>query len=143
MLRPPVSSEVGRRFGQADLSGTANDGLTFAARIGDLVVAPFEGTVIYAAPFRDYGLVLIVRHGGGYHSVLAGLGRVNAGLGQWVLAGEPIGHDAGRAGDRFRHRVVIRIVSRRQTARPAGRLLADKGAQAKRVPDAAENRVRE
>ena len=141
-LLPPVSSEVGRRFGQADLSGTSNDGLTFAARIGDLVVAPFEGTVIYAAPFGHYGLVLIVRHGGGYHSVLAGLGRVNAGLGQSVLAGEPIGTmpDAQATGSGTG--LLFELYRDGKPLDPLP-LLADKGAQAKRVPDAAENRVRE
>jgi septal ring factor EnvC (AmiA/AmiB activator) len=34
---------------------------------------------------------LIIEHGGGYHTVLAGLDRVDAVVGQWLLAGEPVG----------------------------------------------------
>jgi septal ring factor EnvC (AmiA/AmiB activator) len=34
---------------------------------------------------------LIIAHGEGYHSLLAGLDRIDVGLGRWVLAGEPIG----------------------------------------------------
>jgi septal ring factor EnvC (AmiA/AmiB activator) len=34
---------------------------------------------------------LIIEHRGGYHTVLAGLGRVDAVVGQWLLAGEPVG----------------------------------------------------
>ena len=47
------------------------------------------------------GSILIIRHGGGYHSLLAGLGRVDATIGQWVLAGEPVGTlpDARRQAD--------------------------------------------
>jgi len=55
------------------------------------VLAPFDGQVIYRGPFRSYGEILIIQHGGGYHSVLAGLGRSDAAVGQWVLAGEPVG----------------------------------------------------
>jgi septal ring factor EnvC (AmiA/AmiB activator) len=34
---------------------------------------------------------LIIEHGGRYHTLLAGLERIDAIAGQWVLAGEPIG----------------------------------------------------
>jgi septal ring factor EnvC (AmiA/AmiB activator) len=46
--------------------------------------------VVYAGPFRSYGQVLILNAGDGYHVVLAGMERVNAALGQFVLGGEPI-----------------------------------------------------
>jgi murein hydrolase activator len=42
-------------------------------------------------PFRGYGLILIIEHGEGYHSLLSGLGRIDGDVGQWVLAGEPVG----------------------------------------------------
>jgi len=62
-----------------------------SAPAGGGVVAPFDGRIVYAGGFRDLGLVLIIRHAGGYHSVLAGLGRVDVDAEQWVLAGEPVG----------------------------------------------------
>ena len=34
---------------------------------------------------------MIIDHGDGYHSVLAGLAGVNGRMGQWVLSGEPVG----------------------------------------------------
>ena len=74
-----------------DPAGAAKPGLALSAPAGADVVAPFDGRVVYAGGFRDLGLVLIIRHGGGYHSVLAGLGRVDVETGQWVLAGEPVG----------------------------------------------------
>jgi murein hydrolase activator len=87
----PVSGELVQRFGEADRSGRPNQGLTLQAMPKGIVVAPFDGRVDYVGPFRGYGLILIIRHGGGYHSLLAGLGRVDVTAGQWLLAGEPVG----------------------------------------------------
>lgn len=66
---------------------------------GGIVVAPFDGEIVYAGPSRGHGPSLILRHGGGYHSVLAGLGRLEIGIGQGVLAGEPVGMMPDAAGD--------------------------------------------
>jgi murein hydrolase activator len=87
----PVAGELAHRFGEADRYGRPNQGLTLEAMPGGVVVAPFDGRVDYAGPFRDYGLILIIRHGGGYHSLLAGFGHVDVTTGQWLLAGEPVG----------------------------------------------------
>lgn len=46
---------------------------------------------MYAGPFRNFGLILIVEHGNGYHSLLAGLGRIDVSVGRHVVAGEPLG----------------------------------------------------
>lgn len=66
-------------------------GLTVETRAGAQIVAPFDGKVVYAGPFRGYGLILIIEHDGAYHSLLSGMDRIDAVLGQWLLAGEPIG----------------------------------------------------
>ncbi len=87
----PVAGELTHRFGDADRDGRPSQGLTFQATPGGLAVAPFDGRVDYVGPFGGYGLILIIRHGGGYHSLLAGLGRVDVTAGQWLLAGEPVG----------------------------------------------------
>ena len=55
------------------------------------VVAPYDGQVVYAGQFRGYGQILIIEHGGRYHTLLAGLARIEAVVGQWFLAGEPVG----------------------------------------------------
>ena len=46
--------------------------------------------MVYAGPFRSYGQVLILNAGDGYHIVLAGMERIDAALGQFVLGGEPV-----------------------------------------------------
>jgi len=90
-LLPPVSEPISLPAGAPDTAGAAKRGLALAGPAGAEVVAPFDGRVVYAGGFRDLGLVLIIRHGHGYHSRLAGLARVDVETDQWVLAGEPVG----------------------------------------------------
>jgi murein hydrolase activator len=87
----PASGPLLRRFGEADEVGATNKGLIFETREGAQVVAPFDGRVLFAGPFRGYGQILIIEHGDGYHSLLAGLDRVEGTVGQWLVAGEPVG----------------------------------------------------
>ena len=94
VLLMPVVGTLARRFGAADapMSPAApSEGLGLAALPGAVAVAPLDGRVIYAGPFRNLGLVLIIRHGGLYHSLLAGLERIDTKVDHWVLAGEPVG----------------------------------------------------
>jgi septal ring factor EnvC (AmiA/AmiB activator) len=60
-------------------------------RPGGQVIAPFDGRIEFAGPFRGYGQILIIEHGDGYHSLLAGLDRIDGEVGQWLVAGEPVG----------------------------------------------------
>lgn len=66
-------------------------GVVVEAREGAQAVAPFDGQVAYAGPFRGYGQILIIDHGDGYLSLVIGLSRIDVRGNQWVLAGEPIG----------------------------------------------------
>jgi murein hydrolase activator len=93
VIMMPVSGTIARRFGAADAAAgaTASQGIRLAAQPGAVGVAPFDGRVIYAGNFHNLGLVLIIRHGGLYHSLLAGLERIDMKADQWVLAGEPVG----------------------------------------------------
>ncbi len=86
----PVAGRIATAFGQA-APGGPHRGLTYAASGGARVVSPCNGRAVYAAPFRSFGLLLIVDCGGGYHFVLAGMERLDATAGQRLLAGEPIG----------------------------------------------------
>ncbi|MFY8092946.1 MAG: murein hydrolase activator EnvC family protein [Niveispirillum sp.] len=87
----PVSGKVVKRYGQTDEVGATSRGLTYSGRAGGPVVAPADGAVMFAGPFKGYGLLLILEHPNGYHSLLAGLGRIDAQVGQRVLGGEPVG----------------------------------------------------
>jgi septal ring factor EnvC (AmiA/AmiB activator) len=87
----PVTGRLVSPFGARGDGGSTNRGVTLEVPSGASVLAPFAGRVVYAGPFRDYGQLLIIEHGEGYHLLLAGLGRIDSALGESVLAGEPIG----------------------------------------------------
>jgi len=87
----PASGEMMTRFGESDELGLTSKGITFATRAAAQVIAPYDGRVLFAGPFRGYGQILIIEHGDGYHSLLAGLDRVESPVGQWLVAGEPVG----------------------------------------------------
>ena len=65
------------------------------APFGEPVRAIFDGTVVYADWLRGYGLVLVLDHGHGVHSVYAHLSMILAPRGTRVGQGDEI----GRVGD--------------------------------------------
>lgn len=91
MLPLPVNGVRLREFGASDTHGGTEKGLSITARTGAQVTAPCDGWVVYAAPYRSYGQLLILNAGGGYHVLLAGMERITVDLGQFVLTGEPVG----------------------------------------------------
>ncbi len=91
LLPLPVSGERLKNFGAPDGVGGQEKGMTIATRPGAQVSAPADGWVVYSGPFRSYGQLLIINAGGGYHILLAGMERIEVELGQFVLAGEPVG----------------------------------------------------
>ncbi|GAA4248892.1 murein hydrolase activator EnvC family protein [Azospirillum formosense] len=89
--RLPVGGRVTVRYGEADRYGATSRGVTIQARSGSTVVSPQAGTIVFAGPFRGYGQILIVEHSHGYHSLIAGFGRIDTAVGRRVATGEPIG----------------------------------------------------
>jgi septal ring factor EnvC (AmiA/AmiB activator) len=87
----PAAGKLMASYGQSDEFGATTRGLTIETRAGAVVVAPDNGRILFSGPFRGYGLILIIEHAGGYHSLLAGLGRIDAAVGRAVQAGEPVG----------------------------------------------------
>lgn len=85
----PVTGSVARRFGEGH--DAFSEGVAFSAPANAPVLAPADARIRYAGEFQNYGLVLILDHGGGFHSVLTGFERLNVVTDQWVLAGEPLG----------------------------------------------------
>lgn len=91
LLRLPATGLLLSGFGEPDGAGGHREGMTIATRPGAQVVAPFDGKIVYAGPFRRYGQLLILSVGEGYHVLLAGLAGIDGVVGQMVLAGEPVG----------------------------------------------------
>ncbi len=87
----PARGKVETQYGQANDLGLPSKGIIIATRRGAQVVAPYDGRVAFSGPFRGYGLLLIIEHGEGYHTLLAGMSQIDATVGQRLLAGEPVG----------------------------------------------------
>lgn len=87
----PARGQIVTRYGEETAKGVTSKGIIVETRPQAQVVAPFDGNVIFAGPFRGYGNVIIIEHGKGYLSLMAGLDTVDCELGQMLLAGEPIG----------------------------------------------------
>lgn len=90
--RLPVAGVVRVGFGQKDDIGATSQGWHIDSREDALVVAPMGGIVRYAGNFRNYGQIVIIEHKKGYHSLIAGLGKIDTVVGQSVEAGEPVAH---------------------------------------------------
>jgi septal ring factor EnvC (AmiA/AmiB activator) len=88
---PPVRGVLVTHFGEKTADGSVSEGVEFEALPDAQIVAPHDGQIVFRGPFRSYGQILIMEHRGGYHTLLCGLGRVDVVVGQWLLAGEPVG----------------------------------------------------
>ena len=97
MLPLPVNGPRIKEFGASDGLGGTEKGLSIAARTGGQITAPCDGWVVYAGTFRNYGQLLILNAGGGYHVLLAGMERISVDLGQFVVTGEPVAVMGGGA----------------------------------------------
>jgi septal ring factor EnvC (AmiA/AmiB activator) len=91
LLPLPVNGVRTREFGAPDTLGGTEKGVSITTRAAAQVTSPCDGWVVYAAPYRSYGQLLILNAGGGYHVLLAGMERISVDLGQFVLTGEPVG----------------------------------------------------
>ena len=90
-LSLPARGPVVTRFGEHSALGLRSRGISVATRAGAQVVAPYDGRIVFAGLFRRYGQLLIIAHGEGYHTLLAGFSSIDGVVGQWLLAGEPVG----------------------------------------------------
>ncbi|MDO8288297.1 MAG: peptidoglycan DD-metalloendopeptidase family protein [Parvibaculum sp.] len=95
LIRLPATGLLLSGFGSSNGEGGRTEGMTIATRPDAQVIAPFDGKVAYAGPFRRYGQLLILSVGEGYHVLLAGMSEIDASVGQTVLAGEPLGRMGG------------------------------------------------
>ncbi len=78
-------------FGEKTQYGARSKGIVIQTRHSAQVISPTDGWVVYAGEFRSYGQLLIINAGQDYHILLAGLSQIDVQLGQFVLAGEPVG----------------------------------------------------
>lgn len=90
-LTRPVSGTKITEYGQTISKGVTSKGIVYKTRPKAQVTSLYDGSVIFSGPFKGYGNIIIVEHGDGYLSLLAGLGSIDCDVGQMLLAGEPVG----------------------------------------------------
>lgn len=87
----PVVGNLLHAFGEKKNSNETYRGMVLSARSGATVVAPYAGEVVFTGSFMNYGRMVLLKHGDGFISLLAGLGDISVGLNQQLGKGEPIG----------------------------------------------------
>ena len=95
-MQRPASGLVAQSWGDRTPGGGKAEGITIVTRPGAQVIAPVDGQIRHAEPFRSYGQLLILRTSDGYHILLYGMGTIFGTPGQTVKAGEPVGRMADR-----------------------------------------------
>lgn len=96
LLRFPARGTELTTFGGSDGLGGISKGITIATRPKTPVTAPSPGRVVFAGPFPGYERLLIIDVGDGYHIVLAGMGKINVNIGDYVKAGQPVALMGGK-----------------------------------------------
>lgn len=113
-LALPAHGEVLAQYGEVDEFGLRQTGLRLSTRANAQVTSPVDGKVVYADTFTGYGLLLIIGAGDGYHILLSGMARIDAAVGQVLLAGEPVGVMGPAEGQGQDGRRTLRIEFRRR-----------------------------
>lgn len=90
----PAMAPLSAGFGSVDANGVRSRGLSLATGRGAPVLAPADGTIAFAGPFRQSDGVVIVDHGGGWMSLLVNVATTLP-KGSAVHRGESLGRTLG------------------------------------------------
>jgi murein hydrolase activator len=92
--RLPVAGTLVTGLGEVSRSGVRARGLTIATRGSAQVVAPTSGRIVFAAPYRGFGRIVIIDHGRGWTTLITSLAALDVRVGDNVVQGSPIGRTA-------------------------------------------------
>jgi septal ring factor EnvC (AmiA/AmiB activator) len=101
----PVDAPLSAGLGSISKAGISSRGLRFATARGASVVAPADGEIIFAAPYRGQDGIVIIGHAGGRTSLLLGVASEKP-RGSKVRRGELIGRALGPLGVELRQNGV-------------------------------------
>jgi septal ring factor EnvC (AmiA/AmiB activator) len=87
----PVAGRLVSGFGVSAPGVPVTRGVAVAPRAGAQAVAPAAGRVAFAGPYRGYGQIVIIEHAGGWTSLVTGLSRLDARVGDTLVTGAPLG----------------------------------------------------
>lgn len=89
--RLPVLGRVVTGMGEVSGAGVRSRGLTIATRPSAQVVAPNDGRIAFAGPYRGFGKIVIIDHGEGWTTLITNLAALDVAVGDGVVQGSPIG----------------------------------------------------
>lgn len=92
--RLPVSGRILSGLGEVSGNGVRARGLTIATRQSAQVIAPNDGRIVFAGPYRGFGKIVIIDHGQGWTTLVTGLAMLDVVVGDAVVQGSPIGRSA-------------------------------------------------
>lgn len=95
--RLPVVGVIVTGMGEVSSSGIRARGLTISTQPNAQVITPADGRIAFAGPYKGFGQIVIIDHGGGWVSLVTDLARISAQVGQAVSQGEPLGVAASTA----------------------------------------------
>ncbi|HWT11694.1 MAG TPA: peptidoglycan DD-metalloendopeptidase family protein [Allosphingosinicella sp.] len=87
----PVEGRLVTGVGEISDGGVHSRGLTFEPAPQARIVAPANGRIAYAGPFRSYANVVILDHGQGWSTVITNLAALSVARGQMVRRGTVLG----------------------------------------------------
>jgi septal ring factor EnvC (AmiA/AmiB activator) len=87
----PITVAFGKVVNPRFNTVTVQNGIDLGAPAGALVRAVAPGRVVHAGWFKGYGNLVIVDHGGGYHTLVAHLASMRTAMGEEVDAGAVLG----------------------------------------------------
>lgn len=96
-LRGPILKGFGSRLDRRYRTRIPHNGIEIQAASGSKVSVVFPGVVMFAAPFEDFGLTVVVHHPESVFSLYAGLSTSNVSKGDVVSFDQRL----GSAGDRL------------------------------------------
>ena len=87
----PVAGRLVSGFGTIAAGQAQSRGISILASGGAQVVSPGAGRVAFAGPYRGYGLIVIIEHGGGWTSLVTGLSQLDCWAGEQLVGGGSLG----------------------------------------------------
>jgi septal ring factor EnvC (AmiA/AmiB activator) len=97
----PVEAPLLDGLGSVSRSGIASRGIKFATARGAPVIAPADGKIVFAAPYRSQDGIVIIDHEDGWTSLLLGVSSMKP-KGSKVRRGEILGRALGPLGVELR-----------------------------------------
>ncbi len=119
-LQLPAQGRRVLAFGEKTQHGEKARGVVLETRASGQVTAPADSWVVFAGEFRSFGQLLIMNAGDGYHILLAGLSQIDVQVGEFVLAGQPVGvmSGPGKAGKTKSDQAPVLYIEFRKDSRP-------------------------